>query len=82
MSMYGEESSDRLDKVREEVRDYYGKSLKGSEDLKTNACMCSAPAAENISGIIPLINTEVLGPLETLPIVVTDLLPDLVQSVG
>lgn len=60
MSMYGEESSDRLDKVREEVRDYYGKSLKGSEDLKTNACMCSAPAAENISGIIPLINTEVL----------------------
>ena len=30
--------SDDADKVKESVKDYYGKRLKTSDDLQTNAC--------------------------------------------
>ena len=29
--------------MREEVQDYYGKQLTGSDDLQTNACCDQAP---------------------------------------
>lgn len=31
-------SSEDADKVKESVKDYYGKKLKTSDDLQTNAC--------------------------------------------
>ena len=31
-------SSEDLDKVKESVKDYYGKKLKTSDDLQSNAC--------------------------------------------
>lgn len=31
-------SSEDADKVKESVKDYYGKRLKTSDDLQTNAC--------------------------------------------
>ena len=46
--------------IRDGVREYYGKSLKGSSDLKTSACTCSAAPDRRISGIIPLIDAEIL----------------------
>ena len=49
------------ERIREDVRDYYGKQLKGSSDLKTNACTCSAAPDSRISSVIPLIDEEILN---------------------
>ncbi len=48
------------DRIREEVREYYGKELKGSSDLKTNACKCGCGPSKEIKDIIPLIDDEIL----------------------
>jgi ubiquinone/menaquinone biosynthesis C-methylase UbiE len=48
------------DRVREGVRDYYGKRLKGSKDLKTSACCCSTPAEPEVAEALSLIDGEIL----------------------
>lgn len=47
--------------MREEVRDYYGKQLQGSEDLKTNACCDPSLMPEYLKPILASINPEVDG---------------------
>ena len=37
---------EQAERFREDVRDYYGKRLRGSSDLKTGACSCSASPCE------------------------------------
>lgn len=48
--------SDDADKVKESVRDYYGKRLKTSDDLQTNACKLGdnsmTPAVKNALKLI------------------------------
>jgi len=52
--------SDDADKVKESVKDYYGKRLKTSDDLQTNACKLGdnrmAPA---VKSALKLIHDEV-----------------------
>ena len=59
-SMEGRSPDGEAEKFREDVREYYGKRLKGSSDLKTSACACSASPCGEAAGIIPLIDSEVL----------------------
>jgi SAM-dependent methyltransferase len=54
------EDAGQSDRIREEVREYYGKELKGSSDLKTNACKCGCGPSKEIKDIIPLIDDEIL----------------------
>ncbi len=58
--MEGRTSDKEAEGFREDVRDYYGKRLKGSSDLKANACACSASPGKEIADIIPLIDREIL----------------------
>ena len=51
---------EQAERFREDVRDYYGKRLRGSSDLKTGACSCSASPCEEAAGVIPLIDGEIL----------------------
>lgn len=43
------------------VKDYYGKTLTGSQDLKTNACCTMAPPPARIRDILDRIHDEVLS---------------------
>lgn len=45
----------------ENVREYYGKALKGTKDLKTNACCPSESIPENHRRILAEIDQEILG---------------------
>lgn len=46
--------------LREQVRDYYGSTLKGSSDLKTSACCCDAEARpREVRETLPLIADEI-----------------------
>ena len=49
------------ERIRDGVREYYGKCLNGNSDLKTNACTCSAAPDGRIREILPLIDAEILG---------------------
>ena len=53
-------STEDADKVKESVKDYYGKRLKTSDDLQTNACKLDnknlSPAVKNA---LKLIHDEV-----------------------
>lgn len=53
-------NSGEADKVKESVKDYYGKRLKTSDDLQTNACKFEgkslSPAVKNA---LKLIHEEV-----------------------
>lgn len=42
-----------------QIQDYYGKTLKHSEDLKTGACCSSDAMPESVRGILPLIDSEI-----------------------
>lgn len=47
---------------KEDVKEYYGKTLQHSDDLKTNACCCDASAVpEHIKDILKEIEDEVLS---------------------
>lgn len=46
-------------KKQQEVQDYYGKQLQGSDDLKTNACCDADSMPEYIKPILAKIHTEV-----------------------
>lgn len=45
--------------VKADVREYYGRELQGTEDLKTQACCCSCKPAEEVAEILPLIAEEI-----------------------
>ncbi len=54
------EEDRRNDEIRKDVRDYYGRELQGSRDLKTNACCCSGRAEGEVAEALALIDGEIL----------------------
>ncbi|WNY23556.1 Arsenite methyltransferase [Methanimicrococcus hongohii] len=48
-----------MDKIIEQVKEYYGKELQSKNDLKTTACCCSEKPPEEIRTILPLIADEI-----------------------
>lgn len=48
------------DRIKEEVREYYGHELNGSSDLRTNACCCSSAPPREIADVLPLIDDDIL----------------------
>ena len=44
-----------------EVQDYYGKTLQGSEDLKTNACCTVIDYSPEIKQVLALISEDVVS---------------------
>ena len=52
--------SDDADKVKESVKDYYGKRLKTSDDLQTNACKLGDKSMSSaVKSALKLIHDEV-----------------------
>jgi SAM-dependent methyltransferase len=49
-----------MDKIREDVKEYYGKHLRNKSDLKSSACCCAEKPPEAIREILPLIADEIL----------------------
>jgi hypothetical protein len=47
--------------VKEDVKQYYGKILKGTKDLKTNACECAVAPPKYIKDVISLIHDDVVA---------------------
>ena len=47
--------------IHEEVKNYYGKELTASEDLKTNACCTMEEPAEHIKTALANIHDEVMA---------------------
>lgn len=56
------------------VKDYYGKTLKGSEDLRTKACCTSDNMPERVKGLLANIHEEVLAKYYGCGLVVPELL--------
>ena len=48
-------------KIHEQVSEYYGKILKSSDDLKTNACCTSSAPPKYVREILPMIKEETLS---------------------
>lgn len=48
------------EKIKDGVREYYGKELKSNDDLRTNACCCSGSVPDSVKSVIPLIDSEIL----------------------
>ena len=46
--------------VREGVREYYGKDLKGNRDLKTGACKCSGSMSDEVKEALALVDDEII----------------------
>jgi len=46
--------------IREAVKDYYGKQLQASSDLKTNACCASGAPPKHIRQILSTIHPDIL----------------------
>jgi SAM-dependent methyltransferase len=49
-----------MNNVIEDVKEYYGKRVKSTKDLKTGTCCCSERPPEDFKDIIPLIADEIL----------------------
>ena len=47
--------------LQKQVKQYYGNTLQGSKDLKTNACTCSEKPPKYIIDVINLIHDEILS---------------------
>lgn len=45
--------------MTESVRDYYGRVLKGSSDLKTSACCLAESLPPHVAAVLPLLHDEV-----------------------
>lgn len=48
-----------MDKILENVKEYYGKQLKSKDDLKTGACCAADAPPQEIREILPLIANEI-----------------------
>ena len=46
--------------MRDEVQDYYGKHLSGSDDLQTNAC-CDQTPPEHLKPLLTRLHDEVIS---------------------
>lgn len=53
-------ANDAADEVKAGVREYYGRELEGTKDLKTNACRCSGCLPDYVKEVIPLIDEEII----------------------
>ncbi|MCL2712836.1 MAG: methyltransferase domain-containing protein [Methanomassiliicoccaceae archaeon] len=49
-----------MNNIIENVKEYYGKRLQSTDDLKTGACECSERPSSDIINIIPMISDEIL----------------------
>ena len=48
--------------IHDEVREYYGRTLSGSDDLKTNAACCATEAPPKyVLDVMPLVADEVVS---------------------
>ena len=47
--------------IHQQVSEYYGKILKSSDDLKTNACCTSSAPPKYVREILPLIKDEIIS---------------------
>lgn len=47
--------------TRDSVKEYYGKILTKSDDLKTNACTTDANMPDSVKAVMPLLNDEVIA---------------------
>ena len=56
-------SSTQKDKndIHENAKEYYGNTLKGTKDLKTNSCCCSEKPPKYIKDIISKLNDEIVS---------------------
>lgn len=53
---------DEKQDIRAQVREYYGRTLGGSDDLKTNACCCSEEAPPKyVLDVMPLVADEIVA---------------------
>lgn len=48
-----------MDRIIEQVKEYYGKQLQGRDDLKTSACCCTEKPPAEIRDVLPLIADEI-----------------------
>ena len=48
-------------RIHDQVSEYYGRILKGSGDLKTNACCTSSAPPKYVRDILPMIKQEILS---------------------
>ena len=48
-----------MNKIIENVKEYYGKQLQGTDDLKSSACCCSDSPPAEVREILPLIADEI-----------------------
>ncbi|KAG5188315.1 S-adenosyl-L-methionine-dependent methyltransferase [Tribonema minus] len=62
------------DATRESVKDYYGKVLAKSDDLKTNACTTDSGMPAKVKAVFPLLSDEVVAKYYGCGIVVPELL--------
>ena len=49
------------DDIHKNTRDYYGNTLKGTKDLKTNCCKCSEKPPKCVRDAISLIHEEIVS---------------------
>lgn len=63
-----------LDKIQESTKEYYGKVLKKSSDLKTNACCTGVKPPKHIREILGKIHDEVLSTYYGCGLVIPDCL--------
>jgi len=47
--------------IKQDVKEYYGKVLKGTKDLKTNACECASAPPDYIKDVLKNIHDDVLA---------------------
>ena len=47
--------------LHENAKEYYGNTLKGTKDLKTNACLCSEKPPKYISDAISLLHDDIVS---------------------
>ncbi|CAM9507085.1 unnamed protein product [Chrysoparadoxa australica] len=61
MSCCGAAGSATAESTRESVKEYYGKILNKSDDLKTNACTTDSGLPDHIKGVLRKVNPEVIS---------------------
>jgi hypothetical protein len=67
--------------VQDSVKEYYGKQLKKTEDLKSNACCTSGKPPEHIRNALKLIHDEVSSKYYGCGLVVPNVSDNIKKSV-
>ena len=51
-----------MNNIKDDVKEYYGRVLSGTKDLKTKACCCSTDSLpEEVKGALSLIDDEIIS---------------------